>query len=323
MSKSSSRSPLLFSLALLAAAPGVGGCLATTHPASTAALGVARPSAELERLVEVPGPVAVETVISADWEVPRAGLLNLEHPEARAAGLKDGPEPIHLAFHAIQHPERGLYLVDTGMEKAQQDDPERATIQAPVSWAMNTAKLRIRVPTATWLARQPSPPMGVFLTHLHLDHVTGMRDVPASAVVFAGPGEPDERAFLHLFTQGVIDDELAGKGALQQWRFQPERDGAFEAVLDVFGDGTVWALLVPGHTPGSTAYLIRTPQGPVLLVGDACHTAWGWEHGVEPGTFSHDKVASARSLARLRAFVQRHPGVSVRLGHQQLPAATP
>ena len=95
-----------------------------------------------------------------------------------------------------------------------------------------------------------------------------------------------------------------------------EPNGVFAGVLDIFNDRSVWALRVPGHTPGCTAYLVRTPDGPVLLVGDACHTAWGWENGVEPGSFSHDKPASAKSLAMLQALVERHPEIDVRLGHQ-------
>lgn len=294
------------------------GCVATSHPVNPAVLGEARPSAALEEVVEQAGPVTVETVIGADWEVPRSGLINLNHPRAKAAGLKDGPEPIHIAFHAIRHPTRGLYLVDSGMEQAQRDNPEQATIHGLVAWAMNSEKLKVRTPTASWLAQQKTPAQGVFLTHLHLDHVSGMRDLPASAAIFVGPGEADERAFMHLFTDGIVDDELKGKGVLQQWRFQPERGGAFDGVLDIFGDGSVWALWVPGHTPGSTAYLALTPGGPVLLTGDACHTAWGWQNGVEPGTFSDDQPASARSLARLKDFVAKHPTISVRLGHQEL-----
>jgi hypothetical protein len=55
----------------------------------------------------------------------------------------------------------------------------------------------------------------------------------------------------------------------------------------------------------------------VLLTGDACHTAWGWEHGVEPGSFSSDRSRSAASLAALKKLVARHPAIDVRLGHQQ------
>lgn len=125
-------------------------------------------------------------------------------------------------------------------------------------------------------------------------------------------------SFEHLFTSGIFDEALEGKGPLLQWAFRPDPQGAFEGMLDVFGDGSFWALSVPGHTPGSTAYLARTPSGPVLLTGDACHTAWGWEHGGEPGSFSNDKPKSAASLAALKKLAARHPSMDVRLGHQEL-----
>jgi glyoxylase-like metal-dependent hydrolase (beta-lactamase superfamily II) len=79
----------------------------------------------------------------------------------------------------------------------------------------------------------------------------------------------------------------------------------------------VWALWVPGHTPGSTAYLVRTTKGPVLLVGDASHTRWGWEHDVEPGTFTADGPKSVESFKKLKAFAVAHPNVEVRFGHQR------
>lgn len=87
-------------------------------------------------------------------------------------------------------------------------------------------------------------------------------------------------------------------------------------MVDVFGDGTLWAIWVPGHTEGSTACLARTADGPVLFVGDACHTRWGWDNAVEPGPFSADKARSAKSLGRLLSRVERHPELQVRLGHQ-------
>jgi glyoxylase-like metal-dependent hydrolase (beta-lactamase superfamily II) len=84
----------------------------------------------------------------------------------------------------------------------------------------------------------------------------------------------------------------------------------------VLGDGSLWALWTPGHTPGSTAYLARTPSGPVLLVGDACHTTWGWDHDVEPGSYSGDVPRSRTSLDHLQRLVAEHPSIDVRVGHQ-------
>jgi N-acyl homoserine lactone hydrolase len=306
-------SRLLAVVALLLAT----ACAATSHPTGPSSLGVARPARELLAVIDQPGPVEVETIASADWMVPLEGLLNLDHPRARAAGLKDRLEPIQIYFHALRHPTRGLFLVDTGVERAQRDHPDQAAFRGVVASQMHLEVLKVQVALGDWLAARPGPVAGVFLTHLHPDHLTGMADVAAGTPVYAGPGEASARAFVNLFLQPNIDRALAGKGLLAAWPFSPEGDGAFEAVVDIFGDGSAWALWVPGHTGGSAAYLLRTPRGPVLLTGDACHTRWGWDHDVEPGSFSSDVPRSADSLARMRRLVAEHPGVEVRLGHQR------
>ena len=286
----------------------------TTHEARPASLGVARATSELDALVDVQGPLTVETVVGADWAVATSGLLNLDHPKAKAAGLRDELAPIVIVFHAVQHPTRGLFLVDTGVDRALRDDREHTAFGGLAGRFLHADRLLVRQDTASWLAGRPV--RGVFLTHLHLDHLTGMRDVPNDAELFTGPGESAEVGLVPRLLRGVTDQALEGKGALNELRFAPDRDGAFAGVLDVFGDGSFFALHVPGHTKGSTAYLARTTRGPVLMTGDACHTRFGWDNGVEPGSFSDDRPASAESLARLRAFVERHPRIDVRLGHQ-------
>lgn len=316
MSQPTNRTTATATLLLALAAPVVlAGCRATTHPVSPSDLGRPASSDAMVALLDEPGPVEVETVLAADWVVDRGGLINLDHPEAEAHGLEDGEEPIHIAFHALRHPTRGTYLVDTGVERALHAAPDEAAIRGFVASQMDLGAMTIHVDTATWLARQRQPIAGVFLTHLHLDHVAGLRDVPDDVPVYVGPGEADARGFLNLFIQGTADDALEGK-PLRELSFPRDPAGRFEGVLDVLGDGSIWALHVPGHTDGSTAYVVRTPGGPVLLVGDACHTAWGWDHGVEPGSFSSDLPRSADSLARLRRLVAEHPAIEVRLGHQ-------
>jgi glyoxylase-like metal-dependent hydrolase (beta-lactamase superfamily II) len=312
------KTALCFSALALASFLSLGGCASTGHPTTPAALGVARSTSSLEAVVDQPGPITVETVVAAEWEVPRGGLINLDSPKARAAHLVDGAEPIDLFIHVLRHPRRGLFVVDTGTERAFVADPGHALIHGFFGGLAHLDRLVVHTDTATVLEREGEPVRGVFLTHLHMDHVLGMRDVPASTPVYVGAGDADDHSFKNLFQRGLYDDALSGKGPLREVRFAPDPDGTFEGVLDVFGDGSLWAIWAPGHTPGTIAYLARTPAGPVLLTGDVCHTAWGWENGVEPGTFSDDRPRGADSLARLQRFVARHPGIDVRLGHQQL-----
>jgi N-acyl homoserine lactone hydrolase len=104
-----------------------------------------------------------------------------------------------------------------------------------------------------------------------------------------------------------------GRPAIQEFQFTKDPDAKLEGVIDVFGDGSLFAILTPGHTAGHV-YLARTPTGPVLFTGDACHTRWGWEHGVEPGSFTFERESERKSLLQLKALSERHPKMIVTLG---------
>jgi N-acyl homoserine lactone hydrolase len=304
-------------VAVLAAAVG---CTASSHATHPAAIGVPISGAAMEALIDRPGPVELETVVGADWAVSRAGLINLDAPAAKAAHLTDGDEPIQIFVHVIRHPTRGTFLVDTGVTRQLVEDPRGAGVSWVVKKAMHLEKLKVRTDTATLLRREP-PLAGVLLTHLHLDHVSGMRDVPHGTPIYVGPGETTDRSFINLLVRGTIDNMLAGQDPVNALPFGADPSGSFAGVLDLFGDGTVFAILAPGHTVGSVAYLVRTPNGPVLLTGDTSHTSWGWDHGVEPGSFSSDRAQNAVSLTNLRALVARHPNIDVRFGHQSRKVA--
>ena len=291
------------------------GCVASGHATAPSPLGRPASSAELLAPASASAPrVRLTRVDSARWQVDRAGLINLEHPRAEAAGLDDGAEPIVVSFWVLEHPTAGTYLVDSGVAAAFRD-PDTAPVSSLVASQMNFDRLELQTDLATWLDAN-GPVAGVLLTHIHLDHIMGLPDLPDDVPVYAGPGETGTRAFLNMFVQGTLDDLLAGKGALREWQFSPDPAGGFEGVIDVFGDGSVFALHVPGHTAGSTAYLVRTTEGPRLIVGDASHTNWGWNHCVEPGEFSDDLARSARSLRRLERFAAAHPEVAIELSHQ-------
>lgn len=303
-------------LAILSSSLFLAACAFSGHATQPSPLGTARSSADLLAVIDTPGTVTVETIASCDWEVDRKGLINLDHAAAKEAGLTNGPEPIKVFFHVVRHPEKGTFIIDTGVEKALRDEPGKAAIRGIVASVMHAEKMKFHVPLGDWLAKEQAPLAGVFLTHLHLDHISGMPDVPASTPIYAGPGETRGHSLLNALVSPNIDRALEGKAAISEWPYAGDTGGRFAGVVDVFGDGMVWALEVPGHTEGSTAYLVRTPSGPVLITGDASHTRWGWEHDVEPGEFSADKPRSTGSLAALRKLAAEHPAIDVRLGHQ-------
>ncbi len=98
---------------------------------------------------------------------------------------------------------------------------------------------------------------GIYITHLHFDHLYGVADLHAAtnAPVFA----PADDAFL-------LDTE-SGKGGM--WGFAPVKKFDFEALTE--GDHNVkglqfQALHTPGHTPGSMS--LYFPNFNLLCSGD-------------------------------------------------------
>jgi len=174
--------------------------------------------------------------------------------------------------HLLRHPTQGLFMIDTGVSKRLVQDPAGLGVGWVVRKFGKIEKMQIREDASSAIKSEGVPLKGVFLTHLHLDHISGMPDVPKDVPFYTGPGEAEESKFENFFVQGMENRFFDGRPAFQELQFTKDPDGKFEGVIDVFGDGSFFAILTPGHTAGHVSYLARTPTGPVLLTGDACHT---------------------------------------------------
>lgn len=301
----------LTAVVVLAVLALTGGCAFSHQTATPATLGTPGTVAAFEAIIDTPSEVTVETVSSARWQVPLSGLVNLESDAAKSAGLTDKAEDIFVDVHVIRHPVHGMFFVDSGVEGAMATDPEHAAVRGLITSFLSMEALKVDHPTKSIIGSEKLS--GVFLTHMHIDHVMGLPDVPNDTPIFSGPGETTGHPSIdNAVLAPNIDRCFAGKGPVREWQF----DG--DGIVDIFGDATVFALAVPGHTSGSTAYVVRTPRGPVLLTGDVSHTIWGWQNNVEPGTFTADHEQNRAALLKLKALVERHPGLEVRLGHQHL-----
>ena len=163
-------------------------------------------------------------------------------------------------------------------------------------------------------------------THLHWDHVSGLHELPDGLPVRV---QDVERSFA-LAADGPRRAPLGvARGPLLGRHYQTyELDGppvlTFARSHDVFADGSVLVVDLPGHTPGSVGVLLRLAgDRRVLLAGDA---AW---HGLqitrlrEKAPFPGDLVDADRdqafaSLHRLHALP---PGIEVVAAHDRAAAA--
>lgn len=292
--------------ALLACAAGCAARL-SNHPVTPANLGAPVTRAQMLSALQGAGVGDVEKVIVADWRWSEDfATPGIEPPDWRSQPL-DG----QVYMYVLRHPAHGLYLIDAGLPA---DAARHLGLVVRRAFAIDET-FRLRQSTADSLSGET--PRGVFLTHLHWDHVLGLRDLPHEMPIFVGPQDGDQRHFLLRFIAPATRRALAGRPALQEWRFAPAPDGL--SIVDVFGDGWLFAIHAPGHTPGSTAYVVNAASGAHLMTGDAIHTAAGWRGDrVEYITFDPDRPRAWRTLAALQDIAAAIPGITVHPGHQQL-----
>jgi len=240
-------------------------------------------------------------------------ILNMSAPGA--SSFVDDGTPVIVYAHLLRHPTHGDVLIDSGLDSAFRKSPLGNVRYPGRLWLFASGIRFAQEPgrdIASRLRALSARPRKLFLTHLHVDHTAGIPELPASTRVFVGPGEIGD------FFNRVDNGHLRKLREIYEIDFKSAVDLApLGETLDVFGDGSLWAVHTPGHTNGHLSFLALTRAGPVLFTGDACHLEWGWKNGVGPmGITAKRNDQGQKSLNRLRKFSRLHPEARIWFGHQ-------
>jgi N-acyl homoserine lactone hydrolase len=75
---------------------------------------------------------------------------------------------------------------------------------------------------------------------------------------------------------------------------------------DVFGDGSVFLISTPGHTPGSQSLLVHLKKsGFIILSGDVAHSAENLRNDVVP-TLNTDRAESIASMEEMKRIISTY-----------------
>ena len=150
---------------------------------------------------------------------------------------------------------------------------------------------------------KPSDIDFVGISHYHDDHTGQLAAFPDATLLI---GANDWNAVSAATAPAGVD---AKAYAERRARFAPWIGrGKLEAVKgdrrDVFGDGTVLMLDLPGHTPGHRGLLVKlAKKGNVLLTGDVTHFHENYRSNGVP-TWNTDRAESLASLDRFRKIAE-------------------
>jgi glyoxylase-like metal-dependent hydrolase (beta-lactamase superfamily II) len=245
---------------------------------------------------------------TATVRTPRAVFL-----ETWGRGLVDVPI-LAFALEASQ----GWYLVDAGMPTsgALLRFGGLGVTRTPEAWSV--------VEWLKMLGCAPEAIRGVLMTHLDFDHtgaLPALRDAPLTVTKreykealqptrrIRGHGryDPDRICAVRNVRLAEVTHADASSAALS------------EGAADLFGDGTVLLVSLPGHTAGHAGFLVTLGTGRrLLLCGDAIQTAAqldGAGLGLMAYAFAHEVSQMRRTVSWLRRLHREDPELTIVPSH--------
>jgi len=217
------------------------------------------------------------------------GAMATVDASALVVGLT-GKVRIPFPSFLIEHP-NGLVVVDTGLAPESVGDPSRfyGAMAAAVDFRFEPEHRVDRQVEAR--GYRVEDVTDVVVTHAHIDHTGGIGLFPdaklhigALDLPYALHPPPEDRLLYR--TEDFTPTLARGWDTIRGDR-------------DLFGDGSIQILAMPGHTPGNTSVLVRLPHRTVVLTGDTVHL----QQALDEELYMHgdyDETAAVASVRRLK-----------------------
>ncbi len=260
-----------------------------------------------------------------------SGLLTLElldsgHcvvPEWQVMrGTSRRPLHCHALVALINHPHHGWILFDSGYAPRLLEVLRHWPFR--IYHYLTPLRLQPELAIVTQLAARGITPEMIstlIISHFHLDHVAGLHDFPAARLVAdrAALDYAPQLQGMAALRRGLIPTLLPpdlDQRALPTDRLPrgPELPH-LGPTYDLFGDGSILLVSLPGHARGQLGALLTSSEGTLLLAADGAWTSRAIRELRPPTRLTNlmadDPRAVEETLARLRAFAESRPEVRI------------
>ena len=225
----------------------------------------------------------------------------------KASGMTTPKEDwiwLPVSVYLIEHP-KGLILVDTGWHRDMSSEgvydkaAQIKSLGSRILYNVNQGQIPLGEAIDEQLETMCIKPADldyVLLTHLDCDHANGLRAVKDAKHIIVAQEELDcarKNGFIRYkkkWWEGVDLQTIEWNGT----------EGPAQKSFDLFGDGSIKMINIPGHCDGLCAVKITREDGKyVLLFSDGGYATKSWKEMITSGV-SLDKEMQRKSLQWIR-----------------------
>ena len=212
-----------------------------------------------------------------------------------------------VSAYYIEHP-RARILVDCGWDRSMSPDgrfDRKAQIQSlgsPFLYYVDQGEVDFGETVSEQLEELGIAPEDldfVLLSHLDCDHANGLPQVKKAKHILVSAEELHCTRKLSPVVQIRYQEKWWKDVRLQTFRWNGT-EGPVGKSFDLFGDGSIQMINIPGHSDGLCAVKVTNGDGRyVLLYSDGGYAEKSWREMITPG-ICMDKVQQRKSLEWIR-----------------------
>jgi glyoxylase-like metal-dependent hydrolase (beta-lactamase superfamily II) len=260
-----------------------------------------------DKIFQNPSDITTLSFQTGKVKINLKGTLNPDHPLWEED--EDGELEVPILVYCVHHQAEGDILLDTGLDTSYITD-KYGGLEGP---AVDEFSLEENENIAYHIKKHNIKLKKVFLSHLHADHAAGIRELPKDIPYILAQGEYNE------YQPIIHGDFLEGLEELYEIDFTNAQNiPPLGQSVDLLGDGSLWAIKTPGHTPNHISFLINSINGPILLTMDAAFIHENLRRGIAPSEYTWDVDKAQKTLERIIDFLNMYPQVRVGAGHEAL-----
>jgi glyoxylase-like metal-dependent hydrolase (beta-lactamase superfamily II) len=228
----------------------------------------------------------------------------------------------HALVVLLEHPREGYILFDTGyahrrLLAATNGLPYRfyrriapfCTTPEEAAVAVLSSRFGITAPQIKT----------VIVSHFHPDHLSGLGDFPNAQIIACPDGYHEASGLkgIRALARGILPDLLPAdfltRAGLLPVPFSGELLQDLGPTHDLYGDGLLKLVRLPGHARGQIGLLAETERGPMFFVADAAYTRRSIRENRPPhrmtNLFTEGAESVSETLGRLHKFSIERPDV--------------
>jgi len=227
----------------------------------------------------------------------------------------------HSLAALFRHPDKGWLLYDTGYAPRMLSETRRwPYILYRMATPLHIQPGQAVVDQVTRQGIAPGDIKTIIVSHFHADHIAGLLDFPAArfvadAAAFAGvQGRQGFRALQRAYIPALLPGDFGQRASLLSDFDGPDLPGV-GASHDLFGDGSLRLVRLPGHALGQFGLLAQTRRGPLLFAADSAWLTRSIRERKAPSAITRLIVDDAgqvqTTLDKLNRFWQANPQIRI------------